>query len=114
MAVVNVNGTEFVIKTASASQVAGIGRIIAKIGRPARKAIAESGDQIEVLFAILAALDEETLVEFAALLIGSDKEFARENFDLRWVVEAFGAFIEETDVVGIVQNFTSMFSQVAT
>ena len=62
-------------------------------------------------FAILATLDETTLVSLAATLIGSDEKFAEENFELGWVTEALLVQVQVSDLDAVIRNFTALFTQ---
>lgn len=63
-------------------------------------------------FAILAAVDEEMLVGLAATLIGSDVEFARENFELEWVMEALVVQTRVSNLDTVIRNFTLLVTQI--
>lgn len=113
MAQVVVNGTTFEVGRATPAQVAGIAKLISSVSIDARKNIVKSGldgNGDAVMWAVLGELDEERLVGLAALVIGSDKEFARENFDLIWVTEALALIIEETNLSRVIGNFTRIFT----
>lgn len=114
MAVVNVGDKQFVINRVTPAQVSGIAKLISRMNVSARKEVMQAGlegDGGAVLWAMLGQLNEKDLVELAALVIGSDKKFAEENFDLVWVSEAFAALMEVSQLKVVVANFMRMFTQ---
>lgn len=113
MAQVVVNGTSFEVGRATPAQVAGIAKLISSVSMDARKNIVKSGlegSNDAVIWAVLGELDEDRLVGLAALVLGSDEEFARENFDLVWVTEALALVVEETNLSKVIGNFTRIFT----
>lgn len=113
MAQVVVNGNSFEVGRATPAQIAGIAKLISSITIDARKNIVRAGldgSGEAVLWAVLGELDEERLVSLAALVLGSDKEFARENFDLVWVTEALALIIEQSNLSAVIGNFTRIFT----
>jgi len=111
--VVNVNGTEFTVGHANAAQISGIAKILSRIGAAAGSGAKdlEDGDYLSVIAAVIGAIEEDQLVNLAALCIGSDREFAEENFDLVWVSEALAILVEETDLSAVVKNFMRIASR---
>lgn len=112
--VIVVGEREFTIGKAKAPQIATIMKILSKISSNSRKEVAKAADDggNSALWAFLGGIDENMLVEFAATLIGSDKAFAAEHFDLMWVSEAFAIMMEQTDLAGVIRNFTRIASRV--
>jgi hypothetical protein len=110
---VEVNEKDYPVGRADASQVAGIAKILSRIGSAAGKVSkdASEGDYLSVISAIIGAISEEELIEIAALCIGSDKKFAEEYFDLVWVSEALAIMVEETNLDIVVRNFTRIASR---
>lgn len=116
MAEIVVNGQKFTVGRPTASQVSGIAKILSKINIEARKKVVKAGIEESggaALWALLGELDEATLIEFAALAVGCDKEFARENFDLVWVTEAVALMVEQANFAQVLANFTRIFTQMA-
>jgi hypothetical protein len=111
--VVVVNGVEYKIKTAGPAQITGIARIISQVGIAAKRNLVgmEDGDNLSIIASLIGSITEEQLVELAALCIGSDKEFAKENFDLVWVTEAMAVLMEETNLSAVIKNFTRIASR---
>jgi len=111
--VVIVNDQEFSVGKASAAQVSGIARILSRIGSAAGKGAQDlsDGDYLSVIAAIVGAVDEDELVSLAALCIGSDEKFAKDNFDLVWVTEALAVLIEETNLDAVIKNFMRIASR---
>jgi len=109
---ITVGEEEFVIAKANAAQVSGIAKILSRIGASAGKSAGDlaDGDYLSVIAAIIGSVSEEELIELAALCIGSDKAFAKENFDLVWVSEALVILIEETNLSAVVRNFMRIAS----
>ena len=81
--IVIVNEKEYTIGRADAAQVSGIARILSRIGSAVGKNAIdlENGDYLSVISALMGAISEEELIDLAALCLGVDKEFAKENFD---------------------------------
>lgn len=113
--VVKVGDKEFVIGKPSPAQIVGITRAFAKLQLGARKSLSDITDagDMDYIMAFLANIDEETLVNLAALSIGSDKKFAVDNFDLVWVTQALGILIRKSSLAQVVANFTSILSPAA-
>jgi len=113
MGSVNVGGTEYAIKTADAKQIAGIAKMFSQIGIESKKALAgvDGEDYLSIIVAMVGAITEDQLIDLAAISIGVDREFAKENFDLLWVTEALAVLMEETNLAGVVKNFTRIFSR---
>lgn len=113
MGAVTVAGEKYEIGTASARQVAGVAKILSNVGLSARKSLdnISEGDYVSVIAALFGAVTEDELVELGALCIGADKEFVEQNFDLLWVSEALAILMEETDLAGVVRNFTRIASR---
>ena len=85
--VVFVGDREFHISKPTPKQAAGVARAFARLNLKARGELAslKNPNEFDYIMAFVAHLDEETLVDLAALAIGTDKKFASENFDLVWV-----------------------------
>lgn len=111
--VIVVNGKEHKIGAASAAQVAGIAKILSQIGIESKRSMVgvDDGDYLTIISALIGAITEDQLISLAALCIGSDREYAAENFDLVWVTEALAVLMEETDLAGVVKNFTRIASR---
>lgn len=116
MKTVEVAGQTFEVDKAAPSQIAGIAKLIAGIYLRGKKEVSKLGlssDASDLVWGVLSVLDEEDLIRLAALVIGSDEEFARENFDLVWVSDALASLIEETDLGAVIANFTRIVSRTA-
>jgi len=118
MSKIVVGEQEFDVSKAGPMQIAGIARLIARLNLKGRDVLnkefqAAADDPSSFVWAMLAALDEEDLIDLAALVIGADREFAAEHFDLGWVIEGLAVMIEETDLAGVVANFTRIVSRTA-
>lgn len=111
--VVVVNGVEHKIGAASAAQVAGIAKILSQVGIESKRSMAgvDDGDYLTIISALIGAITEDQLISLAALCIGADREFAAKHFDLLWVTEALAVLMEETDLAGVVRNFTRIASR---
>lgn len=110
---VMVGEQEIVIGKPTPAQVAGIVKIVAELNIGARQTLAaiEKPSEMDYVMALLANLDEKSLINLAALSIGSDKKFATENFDIGWVIPALTILIRKSNIVSVITNFTSMLSQ---
>jgi hypothetical protein len=110
--VVVIDGTEYKIGKPTAAQVSGIVRAFARLQLKARGEIRGLKDatDFDYIMAFLAHLEEDMLIELAALSIGVDKKFAKENFDLIWVTQALSALIKNANLGDVISNFTSMLS----
>jgi hypothetical protein len=100
----------FVIGKPSAAQVAGVARNFAKMNLASRGTLSkiENPTDMDYIMSFLANIDEATLIELAALSIGSDRKFAEENFDLDWVVRALVALVRNSNLASVIANFTSI------
>jgi len=63
--------------------------------------------------AILTAVDEQTLVALAAVVVGCDEDYARDNFNLSWVLEALAIQVQVGELDKVIRNFTLLVSQIA-
>jgi hypothetical protein len=107
-------GESFEISQLNAKKVATISRMVGKMiisGRTTLKELKAVTDT-NLVVGILASLQEEDLIELSAVIVGCDKEFARENFNLVWVSEALAAQSENADIKKIIENFTQLVSQI--
>lgn len=113
---IEIEGTQYQVKKLHAFKVAKIANLFANLilggNRKLRELKLNDLGGNSALFAILAILSEEDLVSLAALLIDVDPQFAKENFDLVWVTEALGKQIQISNLKAIVENFTSIASQI--
>ena len=106
-------GEEYEVGSLNAKKVAAISNLIGgliirgKLQLNDLKAAANTN----LALGILAALQEEDLVKFSAILVNCEPEFARENFDLIWVTEALKIQMEETDLQAVITNFTALLTQ---
>jgi hypothetical protein len=112
-AVVVVGGVEHKIKAASAAQIAGIAKILSQVGIESKRAMSgvDDGDYLTIIAALIGAITEEQLISLAALCIGVDRQYASDNFDMLWVTEALAVLMEETDLAGVIKNFTRIASR---
>lgn len=108
-----VGGKEYFIGSASASQIAGIAKILSKIGIEAKRSLTgiEDSDYLTIVASLIGAITEEQLVSLAALCIGCDRKFAEDNFNLVWVTESLAVLMEETDLSAVIKNFTRIASR---
>ena len=114
MAEIIIDGKSFNVDRVSPAQVSGIARLISKTNVAARSEIIKAGlegDGNAVLWAMMGQISEADLIELSALVIGSDKKFAAENFDLVWLSEAFANLVEVSQLQVVVANFMRIFSQ---
>lgn len=106
---------EFNVGRPNAAQVAAIMRILSTVLRKVSSEIRNSGsegDNLAIVAGLLGSLTEDQLIDLASVLIGSDKQFAADNFDLVWVTEALACVIEESNLAQVIQNFTRMFARI--
>lgn len=110
--VIQVGDREVVIERVTPAQVAGVLRILSRLSFDARTKMSklDAATDNDLLWAFLGAITEEDLIELAALSIGSDKQFAEENFDLEWVLIALGALIKKANIGTAITNFMSALS----
>lgn len=113
--VVKIGENEFEITPLNAKKTAYIANLFGKLLLAGKMKLKDfSGLRGNDLpFAILAAVDENMLVGLAAVLIGSDEEFARENFELEWVMEALVIQTRVSNLDTVIRNFTVLVSQIA-
>ena len=114
MAEVIVAGKSFNIDRVSPAQVAGIARMISRMNVSARGEVLKAGlegDGNAVMWAMLGQISERDLVELSALVIGADKKFAQENFDLVWLSEAFANLVEVSELQVVMANFMRIFTR---
>ena len=114
MAEVIVAGKSFNIDRVSPAQVAGIARLISRMNVQARGEVLKAGlegDGNAVMWAMLGQIGENDLVELSALVIGADKKFAKENFDLVWLSEAFANLVEVSELQVVMANFMRIFTR---
>ena len=115
--ITDIEGTdhEFNVGRPNAAQVAAIMRILSTVLRKVSSEIRNSGsegDNLAIVAGLLGSLTEDQLIDLASVLIGSDKQFAADNFDLVWVTEALACVIEESNLAQVIQNFTRMFARI--
>lgn len=103
----------FVIDRLSPRQVAGVARIVGRLLRSVGADVRNltEASEIDVIGALLEALDENMLIELGCLITLSDKKYVEENFSLSWIVAGFLAMLDEVDIQGIVANFTQIASR---
>lgn len=113
MAEVIVGEKSFNIDRVSPAQVAGIAGLISRMNVQARTAVMKAGlegDGNAILWSMLGQIGEKDLIQLAALVIGSDKKFAEENFDMVWISEAFANLVEVSHLQVVVANFMRIFT----
>lgn len=104
---------EYEVGPLNARKVAAISNLIGSLivrGRVQLKDLKAAADT-NLALGILAALQEDDLIKFSALLVNCDPEFAKENFDLIWVTDALRIQMEQTDFQAVIANFTALLSQ---
>lgn len=113
--VLQIGGKEFNISKISPKQLVGIAKFFASMTTQGKKKLKDMklDDTTSILWGVLDVITEDELINFASLLIGCDKEFARENFDLEWMSEAFAILAEKTNVAKVIENFTRAFSGIS-
>lgn len=113
--VVIINGKEHVIPEPRAAQSAAMIRVISRVFLNARKEMASMKDtkDIDVIAALLAGIDEDTLITLAAASAGVDKKFANEHFSFSWVMPAIVIAVRKSDILNVISNFTSLLSPTA-
>ena len=114
MAEVIVAGKSFTVDRVTPGQVSGIARLISRMNVQARTDVMKAGlegDGNAVMWAMLGHITDKDLVELAAMVIGSDKKFAEENFDLVWLSEAFANLVEVSQLQVVISNFMRIFSR---
>lgn len=101
------------IKKLTASKVATISNIFGELLIKGNKKLKEfrATDNMAFIVGVLAALDEGSLVRLASCLIERDEDFARNNFDLSWVLSALAIQMQVSNLKAVIQNFTSLLSQ---
>lgn len=111
--IVTVNDQEFVIGKMTPRQIGVMADIFSNLATRSQQKIvdAQKAGTLVLFMAIIGSLDENDVVRFAAALIGSDIDFARTNFDLEWVSEAFAMLMENSNLQAVVANFTRGFSK---
>ena len=110
-----VNGEEFIITPLNATKTAFIANLFGRLlisGKLQLKQF-KGLDPSDLPIAILSAVTSDMLIELAAVLINSDEEFARDNFDIVWVTDALRIQVENGGLDKVIRNFTSIVSQVA-
>ena len=111
---IKVNETEFEVKKLDANGMAKFANIIGKTTLEGRKVLrAANTDANDMLWAILSGISGDSLAELGSLLLGCDKKFASENFDLNWVLEALEEQMKLIDLQAILKRFLSIATQVA-
>lgn len=109
--VLTIGGKTFEITAMRAAQITRFANILGRVTMGGRKVLRDAaGDPGDFIWAVLAAIDEKSLVDLAALLIGSDTEFAKDNFSLNWVVEALMIQIRVSEIGATIRNFSKLSS----
>ena len=114
MSTVMIGDQEFNVTKLDARKVATISKLIGNLiirGRTTLNKL-KAATEVNLVIGILAALEEDDLIQLSSVIAGCDPEYARENFDLVWVTEALNLQAQETDFRKIVENFTSLVSQI--
>lgn len=111
---VEVNGQRYQVKKLHAKKIARIANLFANSLIKGNKQLRDmkAPDSTNILLGVLAALTEDDLVRLAAVLIDSDEQFASDNFDLLWVTDALAKQIAISNLRAVVENFTSLLSQI--
>lgn len=112
--VVNIAGTDYVVKPLHAKKVARIANLFAISMISGNKKLKElkAPDTTNIVLGVLAALTDTDLVKLAAILVDVEESFADENFDLLWVTDALAKQIAVSNLKAVVENFTSLLSQI--
>jgi hypothetical protein len=110
-----VGGQEFDLSRPSPKAITGIARMLAKMQLRTKNDLAniKSATNLDLVMAFIANLSDDDLVNVGALCIGADKKFVEQNFDLDWLSEALAITVRNSNIVKVIRNFTSMFSQAA-
>lgn len=114
MAEVIVGGKSFNIDRITPAQVSGIARLLSRMNVQARTDVMKAGlegDGNAVMWAMLGHITDKDLIELAAMVIGSDKKFAEEHFDLVWLSEGFANLVEVSQLQVVIANFMRIFSR---
>lgn len=113
---VTINGVDYPIVDPRASQVTAVINAIGRMFMASRKELKGIKDarDLDYIGAVLATIDEDTLVTLAAASIGSDKKFAADNFSLSWAMPALITMIQKSEVASAVANFITILSPAAT
>lgn len=110
-----INNKEYKITPLNAKKTAVIMNIFGKLLISGKLKLREfkGADAKDLPMAILAAVDEPTLIALTSIIVGEDEAFVREHFNLSWVVEALAIQIREAEFAKVVRNFTLLVSQIA-
>lgn len=110
-----IDGKEFLITPLNAKKTTFIMNLLGKLLISGKLKLKEfKGLEAKDLpVAILVAVDEPTLVALAAVLVGTDEDFAREHFNLAWVFEALAIQVQVGELDKVIRNFTLLVSQIA-
>lgn len=110
--IIVINGKEYVVPQPRASQSAALIRAFSRVFLAARKEMASIKDaqDLDIIAALLANIDEDTLITLAAASAGVDRKFAAENFSFSWVMPALVIAVRKSDIFSVITNFTSLLS----
>lgn len=110
-----IGGEQITISPLNAKKTAFIMNLLGRLlitGKIRLKEIKGSSAN-DLPLAILAAVDEENLVQLASVVIDKDATFVTENFSLSWVLEALLIQVRVGELDKIIRNFTSLVTQIA-
>lgn len=104
-----INEKDYTVGKMTPKNIATIANILGRLSVDGRKYLVASNqkNQDSVIWGILAVVTGDDLVNFAAALIGSPKEFAEDNFDIGWLIEAIKIQMELSNINTLLTNFTS-------
>lgn len=111
-----VDEVEYEIIPVRAGGIAAIANIIGRLTLDGRKVLKElkTNESGDFIFAILAALNEDSLLKLGQVLTGFSREFVEEKFALDWLTDALVFQFEHTNLRGVIANFSRLVSQTQT
>lgn len=111
---VNIGGIFYQVKPLHARKVSRIANLfaISLINGNKKLRDLKAPDTTNIVLGVLASLTESDLIKLAALLVDVEEKFAEDNFDLLWVTDALAKQIAVSNLKAVVENFTSLLSQI--
>ena len=111
---VTIGDEEIIITPLTAKKTAFIMNVLGTLLMNGKMKLRElrNKDSSDLPFAILASVDEDTLIKLAATIVDRDVNFVKEHFELTWVFEALLVQTRVGELDKVIRNFTSLVSQI--
>jgi hypothetical protein len=112
-----IEDVQYPIKKLNAKKLVGISNMLGELVLGGRIKLNEFSKKLgkdpasnDIIFAILASLQEDMLIRFASILIDAETSFVQDNFDLGWVTDALIIQLRKSNLDKVIRNFTALAS----